>query len=72
MTIPHVNHLAAEYSLGALGLGLLQWVLFLRGRIARGEAGPPAAGTEALLAAEHADADASPRTAVLEAGASID
>jgi amino acid transporter len=54
MTIPEVNHLAAQYSLGALGLGLLQWVFILRHRIARGQAGPPMTATDALLAAEHA------------------
>jgi amino acid transporter len=55
MTIPKVNHIAAEYSLGAVALGVLQWVLFLRGRISRGEAGPPMTSREALRAAEHAD-----------------
>ncbi len=41
MTIPKVNHIAAEYSLGALALGTLQWLFVLRRKISRGEAGPP-------------------------------
>jgi amino acid transporter len=41
MTIPAVNHIAAEYALGAIALAVLQWVFVLRRRIARGEAGPP-------------------------------
>jgi amino acid transporter len=56
MTIPTVNHIAAEYSLGALALGALQWVFFLRPRINRGEAGPPLESSEELLAAEREEA----------------
>jgi amino acid transporter len=67
MTIPSVNHIAAEYSLGALAIGLLQWVFVLRRRIERGEAGPPEAGRGALLAAEHAGADEPLKPAVLNA-----
>jgi amino acid transporter len=63
MTIPHVNHIAAEYSLGAVALGALQWVFLLRGRISRGEAGPPTATAEALRAAEHAESITAPRPA---------
>ncbi len=60
MTIPEVNHIAAQYSLGAVALGLLQWVFVLRGRISRGEAGAPVTSTEALRAAEHADPSTPP------------
>lgn len=71
MTIPKANHLAAEYSLGAVALGVLQWVLVLRGRINRGEAGPPSATPEALRAAEHADPALAPQAApALEAAGS--
>ena len=55
MTIPKVNHIAAEYSLGALALGALQWVFIVRPRIARHEAGPPASTVETLRDAEAAD-----------------
>lgn len=54
MTIPSVNHIAAEYAAGAIVLGVLQWVFILRGRIASGEAGPPRSSVEQLRAAEYA------------------
>ena len=66
MTIPEVNHLAAQYSLGAVALGVLQWAFVLRGRINRGEAGPPIGSPDELRAAEHADPAAS-RQPALEA-----
>jgi amino acid transporter len=53
MTIPAVNHVAAEYAGGAIVLGILQWVFVLRRRIATGESGPPAATAASLLTAEH-------------------
>ena len=44
MTIPAVNNLAAEYSLGAIAVGALWWALYLRRAIMRGTAGPPISG----------------------------
>jgi hypothetical protein len=52
MTIPSINHIAAEYAGAAIALGVLQWVFMLRSRITRGDAGPPRATAYALRAAE--------------------
>ena len=52
MTIPAVNHMAAEYALGAVVIGVLYWAAFLRRRINRGEAGPPQSSMEQLGVAE--------------------
>ncbi len=51
MTVPAVNNLAAEYSLGAIAVGILWWAVHLRGRINAGTAGPP---LEAATAGEAA------------------
>jgi amino acid transporter len=55
MTIPGVNHVAAEYALGAIVIGGLYWALVLRRRIIRGESGPPKSSTEELRDAEAGD-----------------
>jgi amino acid transporter len=72
MTIPSVNHIAAEYSLGAVALGILQWVLYLRGRIDRGEAGPPMTSPGALRTAEAADPLGTPAAASAALSASVE
>jgi amino acid transporter len=38
-TVPSVNHITAEYTGGALILGVLWWLLYLRPRLNKGEAG---------------------------------
>jgi amino acid transporter len=41
MTIPSVNNIAAEYTGIGLVIGLVWYVVYLRGALGRGEAGPP-------------------------------
>ena len=38
-TVPGVNHITAEYTGGALVLGVLWWLLYLRPRLNKGEVG---------------------------------
>jgi amino acid transporter len=40
-TVPSANHVAAEYFFFALVIGVIWWAVYLRGKINRGEAGPP-------------------------------
>jgi amino acid transporter len=61
LTLPDVNHVAGEYTLYALAIGVLWWAVYLRRKIASGEAGaalaPVAAGEtaeERQIAAESA------------------
>ncbi|MCW2986703.1 MAG: Urea carboxylase-related amino acid permease [Conexibacter sp.] len=41
LTVPKVNNTTAYYFAGAVAIGALWWAVALRGRLARGEAGPP-------------------------------
>jgi type II secretory pathway component PulF len=58
MTLPHVNHVAGEYTLYALAIGAAWWIVYLRRKIAAREAGAhtePAAAdpaTEQAIAVE--------------------
>jgi hypothetical protein len=48
-TVPTANHITAEYTGGALLLGFLWWLLYLRRRLATGKVGiarPENAGSE--------------------------
>jgi amino acid transporter len=47
-TLPEGNRVAAEYFGYALLIGILYWALYLRRKIASGEAGPPRQTTQAL------------------------
>ncbi len=40
LTLPSVNHISAEYSIGGLLIGFLWWLLYLRPRLARNTIGP--------------------------------
>jgi amino acid transporter len=52
LTLPKVNHTAGEYSVYAFLLGAAWWAIYLRRKLSKGEAGPPA---EALSLAESGD-----------------
>jgi amino acid transporter len=51
-TLPSVNHIAAEYAGAAVAIGALAWVFVIRGRVERGEAGPPRANAQSLHASD--------------------
>jgi amino acid transporter len=40
LTVPKVNHISAEYSLGGMAIGLIWWLVYLRPRLAANEVGP--------------------------------
>jgi amino acid transporter len=40
LTLPVVNHISAEYSLGGMALGLVWWLVYLRRRLVAREVGP--------------------------------
>jgi amino acid transporter len=40
LTLPSVNHIAAEYSAGGMAIGAVWWIVYLRRRIAVRSAGP--------------------------------
>jgi amino acid transporter len=52
LALPAVNRVAGEYTLYAMGVGVLWWAAYLGWKIRRGEAGPP---TEALATPETGD-----------------
>ena len=41
LTLPEINHTAGEYSIYAFLVGFLWWLVYLRGQISKGQAGPP-------------------------------
>jgi amino acid transporter len=62
MTLPHVNHVAGEYTLYALAIGAVWWVVYLRRKIAAREAGAHTEPAAADPATEHAIAAESVRS----------
>ncbi|MDX6541423.1 MAG: hypothetical protein QOI71_3033, partial [Gaiellales bacterium] len=52
LTLPKVNHTAGEYSIYAFAVGVVWWAVYLRPKLSKGVAGPPA---EALSLAESGD-----------------
>jgi hypothetical protein len=40
LTLPSVNHISAEYSAGAMAIGIIWWLVYLRRRITAKAVGP--------------------------------
>jgi amino acid transporter len=45
LTVPKVNHISAEYTLGGMAIGLVWWLGYLRPRLAANEVGPGVASS---------------------------